>query len=80
MSETRIVKRLTAATALFSDVSHSMERMIYLMAQSRVLELEVISKLGMLPNDVASRLVDDLNRLKSEAERSSIKSLLGDRN
>ena len=75
ISDTRVIKRLTAATTLFEGASNHVERLVFLLAQSRVLELEVISKLGMVPTDVATQLVNDLNRLKSETERTSLHSL-----
>ena len=73
ISETRIAKRLTSATMRFEGISQDVERLIYLMAQSRVLELEVIKNQfgGTLPSGITEQLIADLDRLKAETESQS---------
>ena len=68
LSETRVIQRLASATTIFEGVSDHVERLIYLMARSRVLELEVIHKQfgGILPSSFTEKLVEDL--LKAETE------------
>jgi hypothetical protein len=54
-------------------VSKKAERMIFLMARSRILELELIEKqfARLLPQDYIARLAADLNQLKAETQASS---------
>jgi hypothetical protein len=76
VSETRIAKRLTSATAIFEGVSSQVERLIYLMARSRVLELDVIHRQfgTILPNEFVAQLIEDLNCLKAETEPDATKA------
>lgn len=70
LSESRVLRRLTSATTAFEGISGHVERVIYLMARSRVLELEVISKqfAGLLPTGVSQQISEDMKLLKAETE------------
>ncbi len=72
-AEARTLKRLSTATETIEGVTNQFERIIYLMARSRVLELDLIQKqFGLLlPPDFVERLTTDLNALKAETEPKS---------
>jgi hypothetical protein len=71
--ESRALRRLSTATNALEGVSKKAERMIFLMARSRILELELIEKqfARLLPQDYIARLAADLNQLKAETQASS---------
>jgi hypothetical protein len=72
LSENRFVRRLTSATHRFEGLSDQVSRIIYLMARSRILELEHVSSQfgGLLGSDFTQKLLQDIKLLKDETEPS----------
>lgn len=70
LSEGRGLKRLTSAATQFESLSDKVTRIIYLMASSRILELEHIQKQfgGVLDHDFLAKLINDIQALKSETQ------------
>ena len=70
ISDARVAKRLTSATTQVEGLSGRMERIIYLMARSRIIELEHVRNNfgGLLDSDLYEKLTKDIELLKSETE------------
>ncbi len=71
ISEHRAANRLNTASTRFEGLSNQMERLVHLLAKSRVIELEVIKRqfIDILPEDLYSHVIDDLEKLKSETNQ-----------
>lgn len=73
LSGNRGLKRLASATSHFEGLSDKVTRIIYLMARSRILELEHIKNQfgSFLPSEFTEKLIQDISLLKSETEPQS---------